>query len=177
MIQANLPAVLPLKTRGFTLVELLITIAIAAILLSAGVPAFTDFIRNNRLQSAAAGIVADFAAARTEAARTYLTVSVCPSSAGTACDGADWTAGRIVYADADGDGNPQATEIIRWSSALDVGLSATEGGFGTLVAFRPTGAATAAGTIDLCDSRSGAYGRRVDVNAAGRIVLRQANCP
>ena len=48
-------AVPPLKTRGFTLVELLITISIAAILLSAGLPAFNDFIRDNRLQKAAAG--------------------------------------------------------------------------------------------------------------------------
>lgn len=168
---------LPLKSRGFTLVELLITIAIAAILLSAGVPAFSDFIRNNRLQSAAAGIVADLTAARTEAARTYLSVFVCPSTSGTGCDGTDWNTGRIVYADANGNGMVEPGEIIRWSAPLDTGVDATSTGFSTLIAFRPTGAASAAGSIDVCDGRSGPHGRRVDLNAAGRISLRQVSCP
>ncbi len=172
-----LPTVQTLKSRGFTLIELLITIAIAAILLSAGIPAFSDFIRNNRLQSAATSVVADLSAARAEAARTYLSVSVCPSTAGTACDGTDWNAGRIVYVDANGNGSVDAGEIIRWSPAFDHGLTASASGFTTLVTFRPTGAASAAGTLDLCDSRSGDYGRRVDLNAAGRIALRQVTCP
>lgn len=163
--------------RGFTLVELMITIAVAAILLSAGVPAFTNFIRDNRLQSAASGIVADFTAARTEAARTFLTVSVCPSTAGTSCDGADWNTGRVVYVDANGNGSAESTEIIRWSSPSSTGPSATASGFGGVVAFRPTGAAVMAGSIDLCDERSGDYGRRVDVSAAGRVALRRVNCP
>lgn len=166
-----------LKTRGFTLVELLITIAIAAILLSAGVPAFSDFIRDNRLQKAAAGFVADLAAARAEAARTYVTVGVCPSAGGTSCDGADWTSGRIVYADANGNGTAESTEVIRWSEPLDTGVVPSAVGLGTLVAFRPTGAAVGAGSIDLCDGRSGLHGRRVDVNAAGRVAMRELNCP
>jgi len=166
-----------LNTRGFTLVELLITIAIVAILMSAGMPAFSDFIRDNRLQSAAAGFLADLAAARAEAARTYQTVAVCPSTAGTSCDGADWNVGRIVYVDANGNGNADADEIIRWSPPSASGPNAAASGFGTLVAFRPTGAAVTAGAIDLCDERSGAYGRRVDVSAAGRVGIRQANCP
>jgi len=165
------------KTRGFRLVELLITIAIAAILLSAGVPAFSDFIRDNRLQKAAAGVVADLAAARAEAARTYVTVSVCPSTTGASCDGADWTAGRIVFADANGNGAVESSEVIRWSEPLDTGVVPSTVGLGTLVAFRPTGAAVGAGSIDLCDSRSGLHGRRVDVNAAGRVTMRELNCP
>lgn len=165
-----------LNARGFTLVELLITIAIAAILLSAGMPAFTDFLRDNRLQGAAGGMVADLAAARSEAARTYLTVSVCPSSAGTACDGADWNTGRIVYVDADGDGSPGAGEIIRWSPPIRSGPTATATGFGTLVQFRPTGAAVTAGSIELCDERTAEVGRRIDVSAAGRVSLRRMDC-
>ena len=166
-----------MNSRGFTLVELLITIAIAAILLSAGVPALSDFIRNNRLQSAAAGIAADLTAARTEAARTYLNVVVCASTAGTACDGTDWNTGRIVYADANGNGTVEPSEIIRWSAPFDAGLAATAVGFTALVAFRPTGAASASGSIDVCDGRSGPHGRRVDLNAAGRISLRAVSCP
>ena len=169
-------AVPPLKTRGFTLVELLITISIAAILLSAGLPAFNDFIRDNRLQKAAAGFVGDLAAARAEAARTFLTVRVCPSTAGTSCDGTDWATGRIVYVDGNGNGSVESAEIIRWSAPLDGGVVPTATGFATLIAFRPTGAAAVAGSIDLCDSRSGAYGRRVEVNAAGRVTLRQVSC-
>lgn len=165
-----------LKTRGFTLVELMIAISIAAILLSAGLPAFNDFIRDNRLQKTTAAFVADLAAARAEAARTFQTAAVCPSTAGTACDGTDWTTGRIVYVDANGNGTVESSEIVRWSAPPDSGVVLTPSGAGTLIAFRPTGAAAASGSVDLCDGRTGNYGRRIEVNAAGRIATRHVSC-
>lgn len=172
-------AVPDLEARGFTLIELLITIAIAAILMSAGLPSFSDFMRDNRVHSAAAGFFSDITAARTEAARTFRTAAVCASTTGASCDGGgDWNSGRLVYVDTNGNGSAEASEILHWSPGTGSGPTAAASGFsGDRIAFRATGTAVAAGSVKLCDERTGDHGRLVEINAAGRIALRKTSCP
>lgn len=171
-------AVPDLDARGFTLIELLITIAIAAILLSAGLPSFSDFLRNNRVHSAAAGFFSDITAARTEAARTFTNAAVCASTTGASCDGgADWNSGRLVYVDTNGNGSAEASEILHWSAGTNGPTAAASGFSGNRIAFRATGTAVATGSVKLCDERTGDHGRLIEINAAGRIALRQTSCP
>jgi type IV fimbrial biogenesis protein FimT len=89
-------------SRGFTLMELVVTLALAGVLLGIGVPAFRDFTRNNRLTGAANELLVTMVAARNEAVRRQAVVSVCPSSTpdqGTAtCVGAA-TQGYIAFID------------------------------------------------------------------------------
>lgn len=73
--------------QGFTLVELMVTIAVAAILLGIATPSFTSIINNNRLTAAANEMVATLQTARLEAVRRNRSVTVCSSANGSDCAG------------------------------------------------------------------------------------------
>lgn len=61
---------------GFTLVELLVAIAVAAVLITCALPAFTDFIDSQRLRAAAQEVAADLRYARSEAIRRHAAVPI-----------------------------------------------------------------------------------------------------
>jgi type IV fimbrial biogenesis protein FimT len=90
--------------RGFTLLELMMVIALAAVILAIGAPSFAEFRRNARLTAPANDFLAATQLARTEAVKRQASVAICQSaSAGTpnpTCDGADFT-GWIVFVDRD----------------------------------------------------------------------------
>jgi type IV fimbrial biogenesis protein FimT len=87
--------------RGFTLFELLITIAIAAILMVVAAPSMVKIFKSNRVQSEASSFVSDLMLARAEAVKRGLGVSVCSSSDGSTCttSGNTWQAGWVVFVD------------------------------------------------------------------------------
>ena len=87
------------RAAGFSLLELMVTVAIAAILLSLGLPSFQSTLRSNRVVTATNEIIASLALARTEAIRSTRSAGVCPSTTGTACDGTSWNEGWMVWAD------------------------------------------------------------------------------
>lgn len=76
-----------MKPHGFTLIELMITISIAAILLAIAVPSFQGLISSTRLTGATNDLVAALNQARSEAIRTNARVSVCASNNNTSCTG------------------------------------------------------------------------------------------
>jgi len=84
---------------GFTLVELMVTIVVLAILLAIGIPAFASLIASNRLTSATNELIASLQAARTEALRRNARVTVCPAAPNAnACSGA-WRDGWMAFVD------------------------------------------------------------------------------
>lgn len=64
-------------TKGFSLTELMITVAVMAILLMVAVPSFTELIARNRLAAASNDLLSSLMFARAEAVRTSQVVSVC----------------------------------------------------------------------------------------------------
>ncbi|GAB2621559.1 GspH/FimT family pseudopilin [Lysobacter erysipheiresistens] len=102
------------RWRGFTLVELMITVAVLAIVVTLAAPSFSDLINRNRLTAAANEVVGALQTARMEAVRRNTRVVLCPSTDGTSCSGADWQR-LIAFSDADGDVTVDADddEIIR----------------------------------------------------------------
>ena len=94
------------RQRGLTLVEVMITLTIAAILASLGVPGFVDLIRTKNLAAAASDLKSDLNFARSEAVKRNRRVLVCPAgaSANTCGSGTDWAAGWLVCVDADANG-------------------------------------------------------------------------
>ncbi|MDD2767329.1 MAG: GspH/FimT family pseudopilin [Methylococcus sp.] len=90
------------NTAGFTLIELMIGIAIAAILITVGIPGFRDLILDNRMSAQINALVADLSYARSEAVKRNDIVTVCKRNTGdTGCDDAKtWTEGWLVLAGA-----------------------------------------------------------------------------
>ena len=85
------------KIGGFTLFELMVTLAVAALILSLGVPGFRNFIQNNRATTHTNDLVTALNLGRSEATRRGASVLVCSSSDGATCSGSnDWSSGWIV---------------------------------------------------------------------------------
>ena len=84
--------------RGFTLVEMMITVALMAVMLAIAVPSFTAYRRNSELASISNGFVAALNAARSEAMKRNMYAMVTPVN-----NNSDWTAGWVAFVDVDGD--------------------------------------------------------------------------
>ena len=93
---------------GFTLLELMLVLAIAGILAAIGIPAMGNFFRSARMTSAANDVLGSLHFARTEAIKRRASVSLCtstnPLDAGPDCAVSTNLAGWIVFVDADGNG-------------------------------------------------------------------------
>ena len=100
-------------TRGFTLVELMVTLAVAAILMAIATPSFTSLINSNRLSGGANELVAALQTARMEAVRRNARVIVCRSEDSQSCAGSGdlWPA-WLVFVDVDADGTLDAGEPV-----------------------------------------------------------------
>ncbi len=91
------------KYSGFTLTELLITLAIVGILMTVGVPSLRSFMQRNQLIASSNELLSAFHVARSEAIKLSTRVSICSSDNGTTCSlSNDWTKGWIVFVDSSG---------------------------------------------------------------------------
>jgi type IV fimbrial biogenesis protein FimT len=146
-----------MKNRGFTLIELMITLAVMAILLSWAVPSFQEIIRQNRLTTDTNDLVTALNLARSEAIKRGRTVTVTPS-------GGDWGAGWTI-ATTDSDGN---AITLRVGDGVSGSMSMT-GGAATFSfdasGFRNDG--NGASQINVCDSDS-SKGRQISISVIGR---------
>ena len=108
---------------GFTLVEVLVVITIAAILMAFGVPSYQYVTNSNRIAGEVNGLLSDMQYARSEAIKEGQTVTVCSSSNATTCSGAPvWSNGWIVFSDVNGDGAVNGTDtILKVGGAFHVG--------------------------------------------------------
>lgn len=92
------------KQGGFTLAELIVTVAIAAIVLTVGVPSFQETMRKNRTAAHMNEMITALNLARGEAAKRGQRASLCPSTDGASCTGGtDWNNGWIVFTDTSAD--------------------------------------------------------------------------
>lgn len=107
-------------SQGVTLLELMITVFVAAVLLGFGVPSFREFQRNNAIAAAANDLVSATLAARAEAIKRQVPVTLCasanPTAANPVCsaDGAGTNGGFFVWVDwnpanVDANGSPVFT--------------------------------------------------------------------
>lgn len=162
-------------SRGFTLVELMVSIAILAVLLGMAVPAFNNAALSGKLSGFASSLVASTQLARSEAIKRNQTVQLCASSDGDTCDdpAGGWAAGWIVIL-ADG-------SVVQRQEALPSDFLIDEADDKTTLGFPASviGATTAEFTI--CRATPvGKQNRVVAVTASGntRVAMNDATtCP
>ncbi len=175
--------------KGFTLIELMMTLLIASIILGVGIPNFQEFVANNRMATATNDVVTALHAARSQAVKRRANVTICPSANWDApnptCSPAGQLSdGHIVFVDcsaANPCGAPNVAVdafdfVLRVRGPLPGAIAplvTTDAGGAEYFSFGPTGfPRTAAGfanpvvNIQLCDDR-GAHNTGANV-AAGR---------
>ncbi len=92
------------KHAGFTLIELMVVLAIVGILIMVGVPQLQTFMQGNRLVASTNELHSALHIARSEAIKLNSSVSMCTSDDSETCsDDNNWANGWIVFADANGD--------------------------------------------------------------------------
>jgi type IV fimbrial biogenesis protein FimT len=170
---------------GFTVLEMLLVLAITAILMIVGIPALQTYEMRQRMSAAMHLLHSQLALARNEAIRFNTEVVACPGNVETGClEAADWSAGWIVFADLNGDRLYQQTEnVFRSEPGLEqVVIRSTAGR--TNLRFYPNGSAPGSnGSITFCDARGPADARKLLISNTGRIRRDEApeidasNCP
>jgi type IV fimbrial biogenesis protein FimT len=173
------------RDPGFTVLELLVTLTIAAILLGAGAPALQQFSQRQQMKAAVGSLHNDLLLARSEAVYRNLETVACPGDPDRGCSGAsDWSRGWIVFADASGDRQRQADEPLlrhgQWFERMRITSSASR----SSIRFYPDGSAPASNAgIAFCGGGGPAQARRLVVSNVGRIrredypEINPADCP
>lgn len=168
-------------SRGFTLVELLVTFVLLAVLLTLAAPNFIMFQRNAELTSSANSFVAALSAARAEAMKRQLRAFVIPGDGSSAST--NWATGWTVYVDANNNTTagsllPDASDIIvSRQGALPATVAVTSSSFldGTAayVMFNGSGFMALVGTTFSTDRSieitNGSENRRIIASPSGRL--------
>ena len=165
------------RQAGFTLIELMVTVAVLAILLSLGLPGFQGVLRSNRVATTNNELIASLSLARTEALRNGRGAGVCPSTAGTACDGG-WNDGWMVWSDADGNGSFESTETVLRFFAPKNNMEVTSSAAGAVLfdarGRRRSAAQTISARPDECGGQP--LRRTLTINASGQVVSAKGTC-
>ncbi|WP_269321146.1 GspH/FimT family pseudopilin [Guyparkeria halophila] len=162
------------KSTGFSLIELMVVVALAAILLGIGIPSFTNTIKDNRLTSQANTLLTSLTLARSEAIKRRKSVTVCPTTdQGDSCtDTTSWEIGWAVFVDSDGDGTRGSEELVQLYPALEANNTLT--GSRNAIRFGDDGLASGFnGTWTLCDDRGAAKAKGIIVSNTGRARVAQ----
>lgn len=167
------------RQRGFTLLELLVAVSIAAILVGIAVPSLTSFIQNSREDSEADSLISSLGYARSEAVKRDADVTICASTDGSTCSGStSWGSGWIIETTTAPVTVLQSIPQLGASNTLSGNLN---GAAVSSVTFQQNGfdkAAAGAGVyattyFTLCDTRGATYARDIEITAIGAVQASQ----
>jgi type IV fimbrial biogenesis protein FimT len=169
----------PEYSSGFTLIELMVTIAIAGILLGVAIPSFTDTIASNRLTTTTNELVTALNLARSEAIKRGVRVTLCKSANGSSCtNSGNWLQGWIIFTDQnDNAAYNSATETLLKVQSNSANAITMVGNtkVANYISYVDTGQSKMIngviqnGTITVCDARTGNVGINILLNNVGRI--------
>ncbi|MCW8924704.1 MAG: GspH/FimT family pseudopilin [Xanthomonadales bacterium] len=171
--------------RGVTAFELMVAMAIVAILLSTGVPAVKNYTWNLRLRTAMDTLQTDLNLARAQAISHNTAMVICPAENVDDCAGTSrWQGGWMVFRDLNGDHHRQSGEaLVKHAGAsefVDIRSSRSR----SYLRFHPNGSAPGSNiSIVFCDGRGARYAGKILVSNSGRIrsetggIEATLNCP
>jgi len=160
------------SNRGFTLIEMMVTIAVAAMLLMIAVPSFRNASLSSQLRSAANDFIASSNFARSEAIKRGSAVTLCVSTDGSTCAAGGWEQGWIVLS---------GTTVLQHESAAPNGFKLSAAGSVATLSFQPIGIGATPTTLTVCRATPtvGAEERVVTLDATGRAwvqITRNGAC-
>jgi type IV fimbrial biogenesis protein FimT len=157
------------RCRGFSLYELLITLGLAAVLLTLGVPSFAVIAAKNTQDAEINALFHAVHQARKESIMRRKVASLCPTTDGRSCRrGKDWSTGWILFNNIDGDSPPAVDEgetILLWHRVAESArISANRQSF----TLRATLRRATNGTLVVCDRAGRTPPKALVVSYTGR---------
>jgi type IV fimbrial biogenesis protein FimT len=151
--------------RGFSLVELMITISVVALLLTLAVPSFREAGLSGQLRSSANDLAASARFARSQAIKQNAMIKLCVSADGASCGAGGWEQGWIVL---------KGAVVLQHRAASSSGLKIAEANGITSVDFEPTGLGATPAMLTVCRATPsvGSQERVVNIDATGRPRVR-----
>lgn len=162
---------------GFTLLELISTLAISCVVLGLGLPSIAALMNANRLTGQVNDLRSALALTRTEAITRNQHVVICKSGDGESCTRAGrWDSGWIVYVDTNHDRTRNDEEpILLARNAQENHLRVDYRGFGShhYIVYRPNGMTRTNGTFVVCDPQAEDRARALILIKTGRVRIAQ----
>lgn len=168
------------RMGGFTIVEFMVVLTIAAIFITFAVPSYYQMIQNNKVTTVANKLSASFNFARMEAVKRGVRVAVCPTgnSSFTACgDNTQWSQGWIVFTDADSDNAIDSTQdLMKIAEAPGGGVSITSSS--SVVSYNSAGFIPG-GDVSFTIKATGCTGKNariLNLSSSGRLSITFTAC-
>jgi type IV fimbrial biogenesis protein FimT len=171
------------RSGGFTIIEMLVTMAVLAIIAAFAAPSYNNLMRSIRIDGDLSSIRSTLTYARSEAVNAQDFVGVCSSNNATACTGEDdWSVGWIVFVDVNDDQNYIAADdaLLRvWEGPLSPNATLLETNARSMVIYDEDGMVS--GDVISLEMRVEACGvgeqRDIGVTAVGRLDVQVGDCP
>jgi type IV fimbrial biogenesis protein FimT len=157
------------RDRGYTLLELMLTIAVAAVVLTLGLPSFSALKARNAQRVEINALFHAVHLARKGSIMRKQVVSLCPSADGSACNpGSDWSGGFLVFENSDRDEPPELDDgeivLYRHRASRSVKITANRRGF----TLRATFLRATNGTLVICDRAARVPPKALVISYTGR---------
>ena len=161
------------KESGFTLGELMVTLAIVGIVMAFAIPSMQTFVKNERLTTQINTLVSHLAYARSLAVTRRQQVILCASDNTTSCSGINWAKGWILFIDVDNSsGFTAGDEILRVKQALARGNTLVSSTGDSIIYDNRGFSPSSNGTFSLCDDRGASdpyYVKSITISNTGRV--------
>ncbi|MGI9204299.1 MAG: GspH/FimT family pseudopilin [Woeseiaceae bacterium] len=155
--------------RGYSLLELLMTLGLLTIVLTLGVPSFGNILSNQRLMSQTNALFHDVHLARKESVVRRRVVSLCPTVDGDICDTSfDWSAGWMMFVNLDRDWpavrDRNEPVLKQYQATASVRIMSNRRSF----SLRSTELRATNGTVVFCDRKGRGTARALIISYTGR---------
>lgn len=174
------------NNHGFTLIELIVTLAVVSIVLATGIPALNQMTSSNRLVSQINNIAASLALARSESIKRGQSITLCGSTDGSTCNTSSWETGWIIFSDSNNNATLDSATtdsmikiVTQFSGGSTLRLSQSDNT--GIIRYRSDGGlrdqgggtiGTDRGTFTLCDNdpiSTTTRARAININPIGRV--------